>query len=324
MKTAAVIVATYRRPDYLRTCLEHLERQTVKPDRIIVVDASPDTESKQIAAGFPHVEYRRNDLGPGTLAASRAIGVQGVDDDVIAFIDDDAFAEPQWLGELLAAYRDPDVGAVGGRARNGQPDEELEGIDRIGRFLRDGRLTGYFAADPGRCVEVDHMLGANMSVRADVLREIRGIHDYYPGTCLREDADLALRVKLAGYRILFAPDAVVRHVGGTYAKGRRFDLRYRAYGCRNHILLLTTTVGWTNPRFVRYLGRAGIDVVREALSGFSVFGDPARVGVRATVRAVGGGFVRAVVDLAGTVWGLAAAVRPVDRAVAFRPERVTR
>ncbi|SFR90934.1 Glycosyltransferase, GT2 family [Microbacterium sp. cf046] len=318
-RSAAVIVATYRRPDYVRECLDHLALQTVAPDRIIVVDASPDDLTRAVVAEYPHVEYRRNDMGAGTLASSRAIGVQGVTEDVIAFIDDDAYAEPQWLEELLAAYDLADVGAVGGRARNGQPGEETEGIDRIGRFLRNGRLTGFFAADPGRIILADHMLGANMSVRTDVLRSFGGIHDYYPGTCLREDADIALRVRLAGHRVVYAPAAVVRHVAGDYASGRRFDLRYRYYGARNHIMLLVTTIGWADPRFVRYLASAAAGIPREALSGLSAVTDASRPSATAKVRGIGGGFVRATVDLAGTLAGLARAVRPVDRARSVPP-----
>ena len=316
-RSAAVIVATYRRPDFVRECLDHLGRQTVQPERVIVVDASPDELTRAVVSQYPHVEYRRNDMGAGTLAASRAIGVQGVTQDVIAFIDDDAYAEPEWLEQLLAAYDVPGVGAVGGRARNGQPGEETEGLDRIGRFLRNGRLTGNFAADPGRIVLADHMLGANMSVRTDVLRSVGGIHDYYPGTCLREDADIALRVRLSGHRVVYAPAAVVRHVAGDYARGRRFDLRYRYYAARNHILLLVTTVGWCDPRFLRYLGSVAVGIPREAVSGLAAIADASRPGLKAKVRGVGGGLVRATADLAGTLAGLGRALRPIDRAASI-------
>lgn len=315
---AVVVVATYRRPDFVRTCLEHLGRQTLAPERIVVVDASPDELTHAVvdefigAAGFPDVEYRRNDLGAGTLAASRAIGSFDATEDVVAFIDDDAYAEPQWLAELLDAYEPDDVGAVGGRASNDRPGEELEGHDRIGRFLPNGRLTGNFGADPGRIVDADHMLGANMSVRTRVLTEIGGIHDYYPGTCLREDSDLALRVRKAGYRIVFAPDAVVLHVAGDYAKGRRFDRRYRFYGARNHILLLRTTLGWSDPHMTRYLGSVVAGVGREATTGVREWG--AKESLRSRVRGVGGGVVRASTDIAGTFVGLLAAIRPHDRA----------
>lgn len=312
MRSALVVVATYRRPEHVRTCLQHIQAQSIAPERIVVVDASPDTLTRGVVADFADVEYRRNDLGVGLLAASRAIGVQGATEDVIAFIDDDAYAEPQWLAEILAAYDEAGVGAVGGRASNDRPGEEAEGWDRIGRFLPNGTLTGNFGADPGRRVETDHMLGANMTISREALRAIGGIHDYYPGTCLREDSDLALRVKSAGFRVLFAPDAAVLHVAGEYAKGKRFDLRYRYYGSRNHVLLLTTVLGWSDPHVIRYLAGHTTRIGRESVSGIASFGD--KRGARAKLRGIAGGLSRAAADVAGTFVGLAASINPVDRA----------
>ena len=311
-RDAVVVVATYRRPDHVRTCLEHLRAQTTAPRRIVVVDASPDDLTREVVAGFPGVDYRRNDLGVGTLAASRAIGTYDATEDVVAFIDDDAYAEPEWLERILAAYDADDIGAVGGRARGGHAGEEEEGLDRIGRFLPNGRLTGNFAADPGRTIDADHMLGANMTVRTDVLRSFGGIHDYYPGTCLREDSDLSLRVRRAGFRIRYAPDAVVLHVAGEYARWRRFDLRYRFYGARNHVVLLRTTLGWSDPHLARYLLSTIPSTAALAVSGLRR--RTRERGLRARLRGVAGGVVRAAADTAGTAAGLVAAIHPVDRA----------
>ncbi|MBY6060275.1 glycosyltransferase family 2 protein [Microbacterium esteraromaticum] len=319
-RSAVVVVATYKRPDHVRKCLEHIRAQTRQPQRVVVVDASPDSLTKTVAEEFPEVDYRRNDLGVGTLAASRAIGIQGATEDIIAFIDDDAYAEPEWLAEILRAFEAPGVGAVGGRADNNRPGEELEGWDRIGRFLPDGTLTGNFGADPGRIVETDHMLGANMSVRTDALRAIGGIHDYYPGTCLREDSDLALRVKLAGYRVVFAPRAVVLHVAGEYAKGKRFDLRYRFYAARNHILLLTTVLGWRDPHLLRHIARMMRVAGREMWAGMT--GIATKPTVRAKIRRFGGGFARAGADLVGTCVGLSASLKPNNRAKSVSSEWV--
>lgn len=307
--SASVVIATYRRPDHVRECLEHLARQTVAPVRIIVVDASPDTRTKDVVAGFAGVEYRRNERGIGATATSRAIGIADVEEDVVAFIDDDAYAEPEWLERILRPYADPRVAAVGGRARNGQPGEEQEGIGRIGKLLPDGRLTGYFAADSGQPVEVDHLLGANMSVRMSAVRELGGIRDFYPGTCLREETDIALRMRRAGMRIVYTPDAIVRHVAGQYARGRRFDARYRYYGTRNHVVLLTTTLGYRDPHVRRYLGSAVTGAGRDLVRGFISVGDPARRGLGSKTRGVLGGFRRAGVDLVGTAAGILASVR---------------
>lgn len=306
--SASVVIATYCRPDHVRECLEHLARQTVAPVRAIVVDASPDPRTREVVTGFPDVEYRRNERGLGSTATSRAIGVSDIEEDVVAFIDDDAYAEPDWLERLLAPYVDDRVAAVGGRALNGQPDEEYEGIGQIGLLLPDGRLTGFFAADPGRPVEVDHMLGANMSVRMTAVRELGGIRDFYPGTCLREETDIALRMRREGMTILYAPDAVVRHMAGEYARGRRFDARYRYFGARNHVVLLTTTLGYGDPHVRRYLRTVVMRATREVARGLRSVGDTNRRGLGSKARGVLGGFRRAGIDLVGTASGVAASV----------------
>jgi GT2 family glycosyltransferase len=305
--SASVVVITYRRPDYVRTCLQHLANQTVKPARVIVVDSSPDAETRDVVRDFPHVEYRRNDRGVGTMATSRGIGITDLEEDVVAFVDDDAFAEPLWLEQLLAPYADSDVIAVGGRALNGQPGEADEGIGEIGLLLPDGRLTGFFAADPGAVIDVDHMLGANMSYRLDAIRSAGGIRDFYPGTCLREDSDMALRLRRNGGRIVYTPFAVVEHVGGTYARGRRFDSRYRYFGARNHVVLLATTLGWRDPHVRRYTRTALRNVIDDAIGG--VRNARNRSGLTAKVSALAGGARRGAISLAGTGVGFISAFR---------------
>lgn len=309
--TASVVIATYRRPAFVEECLDHLERQSVTPERIVVVDASPDHETRDVVSRHPGVEYRRNQRGIGSTATSRAIGIADLDEDVVAFIDDDAFAEPDWLERLLEPYDDPTVAAVGGRALNGQPGEEHDGLGSVGLLLPDGRLTGHFAADPGRLLDVDHMLGANMSVRMSVVRELGGIRDFYPGTCLREETDIALRIRRAGLRIVYTPFATVRHVAGVYARGRRFDTRYRYFGARNHVVLLATTLGYRDPHFRGWLRTAARQAGRSVIDGARSVRDPERTDLRSKARGVAGGGWRALVDTVGTAAGLAVSVRDV-------------
>ena len=295
----------------MRTCLEHLSRQTVAPERIIVVDASPGGETREVVGEFPRVEYRRNERGAGSTATSRRIGIADLREDVVAFIDDDAYAEPDWLAELLIPYADPRVAGVGGRARNGQPDEESAGIGQIGLLLPNGSLTGYFSADPGRVVPVDHMLGANMSLRLSVVRELGGIRDLYPGTCLREETDIALRMRRAGHTLAYTPTAVVRHVAGPYARGKRFDLRYHYYGARNHVVLLATTLGWRDPHVRRYGRTIARRIVRESLVGARAVRRRPTAAEKA--RGLGGALSRAGADAVGTASGLVAAAIAATR-----------
>lgn len=304
-RTASVLIATYNRPDHLRTCLEHLALQTIEPSQVIVVDSSPDDRSELVAREHGAV-YLRNPLGRGHTATSRMLGVAVAGDvDVIAFIDDDAYADPDWLEQLLRRYDDPAVGGVGGRAANGQPGEELEGLDAIGKFLPDGTLTGHFAAQPSGDVDVDHLLGANMSLRRTAVEAVGGIQDYYPGTCLREETEIALRLRRAGHRMVYAPDAFVRHVGGTYAKGRRFDARYSYYGQRNHIVLLARVVGPRDVRFRRYLGVARRQLGADLSYALGSLRRRRLVGDASITSGVGRGLTKAASTAAGILVGLA-------------------
>ncbi len=303
-----VVVATFNRPDNVRICLEHLARQSRRPDEIVVVDSSPHRLTADVVAAFPGVRYLRNEAGRGTTATSRAIGVAATGSDIVAFVDDDAYAEPDWLENLVARYADPSVAVVGGRASNGRPGEESEGLDAVGRLLPDGTLTGNFAADTGHDLDVDHVLGANMSVRRAALEQVGGIVDLYPGTCLREESDFVLRLGRAGHRVVYTPAAVVRHVAATYARGRRFDVRYTFYGHRNHVVLLSHAFGMGDPILRRFYGtalrQAGTNVVDGARAVVSSGRSP-----RQRVRAAGGRALHASAVLGGLAVGTTAAVR---------------
>jgi GT2 family glycosyltransferase len=187
------------------------------------------------------------------MTASRNIGLKQATGEIIAFIDDDAFAHDDWLSNLLPTYDDDSIGMVGGRALNNQPDEATIGVDRIGQISKNGKIEGNFAADSSRVLEVDHVMGCNMSYRKSVLAELGGFREDYPGISgLCEDTDMCLRVRKVGYKILFNPAATVDHIGAPQAVGRRFDYRWHYFGTRNHTCLLIRNYGPLNPILLRH------------------------------------------------------------------------
>jgi GT2 family glycosyltransferase len=263
--TTSVAVVTYNRMDFVAKCVDHLLAQTRAPLEIIVVDSSTgDDTARLVRDRFPMVRYAVCAAGRGATATARNISFHMAKGDILAFVDDDAFAEPDWLERLLPHYADRSVGGVGGRQIRHQPGELTEGVDAIGRLRADGSLTGNFAADPGHSTEVDHLLGANMSFRRAVIEQMGGIRDGYAGTCIREETDLCLRVAHAGYHLIYTPDAVVEHVAAPYAKGQRFDLRYAYWDQKNHLVLLIRNFGLTAPIVRAYLASS----LRRAVEDF--------------------------------------------------------
>jgi GT2 family glycosyltransferase len=241
--TTSVIIVTMNRAACVRRCLECLAAQHPRPEQVVVIDASADEETRGVMGEFAWAEYVRTDVGYGHMTKSRNLGLARATGEVVVFLDDDAFAHEGWLGALLESYEDKTVGGVGGRALNNQPGEETTGVESIGRLHANGALTGYFAANPGKTLEVDHLIGCNMSWRRSVLTELGGLRDDYPGTEVREETDIALRVRALGYRLIYEPRAVVTHIGAPQVKGRRFDTRYAYYASRNHAMLLMRNFG---------------------------------------------------------------------------------
>src|SRR5579862_3273563 len=163
----SVMIPTYNRPDCIRRCLACLAQQVPPPDQVIVVDAATNDLTREAVAEFPGVEYVANPAGRRNTPNSRNVAVRRSTGDIIASLDDDAYAHPGWVAAILKTYRDPTIAGVAGRALNNQPGEATRGLDEIGKLRRNGTVSGNFAADPGRIVEVDHMIGCNMSFRRE-------------------------------------------------------------------------------------------------------------------------------------------------------------
>ncbi len=123
LPTSAVVVCAYteRRWDDLRAAVASLAAQTHRPERVLlVVDHHPGLAVR--AAGFfgDGVEVVENRRRQG-LSGARNTAVDVLTEDgglpeVVAFLDDDAAARPDWLARLLAPFGDDDVVATGGAA----------------------------------------------------------------------------------------------------------------------------------------------------------------------------------------------------------------
>ena len=243
----SVIVVTWRRPDHVTRCLAALAGSTQVPDEVIVVDASEDSATadavSRSALGLRGVAIRLGfPGGAGHMTTARNVGLLHAHGDVISFLDDDVRVSDGWSAAVCATMR-TGVQAVAGRVSNGEPGESVFGAIEIGTLRDDGSLTGNFAADPGSSVPVLHGIGANMSFSRDVLAALGGFRDLFPGTAMREDTDVFLRIKALDGRTLFSPDALVHNDSGPHVVGKRFDLRYVWWAEHNHGLLLVLNFG---------------------------------------------------------------------------------
>jgi GT2 family glycosyltransferase len=211
----SVVVCTYNGGRTLDQCLRSLLALDYPDYEVIVVDDGSQDDTGEILARFPAVHaVRQANAG---LSAARNVGLWAASGAVVAYTDDDCFADPDWLTHLVYQLETSGADAVGG------PNLSPE----------DGRLAACVAAAPGQPTHVlvsdqvaEHIPGCNMAFRRQALAAINGFDPQYRKA--GDDVDLCWRLQQAGLWITFAPGAFVWH---HRRQGPRAYLRQQAgYG----------------------------------------------------------------------------------------------
>lgn len=209
-------------------CLECLAAQSLPPARVILLDnASPDDAvaacGRAIAADprlMGRAEVRPLGANRGFAAACN-IGVALANTPLVAFLNPDAFPEPDWLERLVAAAGShPATAAFGSRQMLAGQPHVLDGIgDRYhvgGLAWRGGHGRRLRPADLESREIFSACAAAALYRRAAVL-DVGGFdEDFF---CYMEDVDLGFRLRLAGGAARSVPDAVVHHVGAASSRG---------------------------------------------------------------------------------------------------------
>jgi glycosyltransferase involved in cell wall biosynthesis len=157
-RISVVICAfTDKRWDDIDAAVESVRHQTLPAHEIILsVDHNPDLFVR-LQAALPDVHVVENAEGRG-LSGGKNTGVSYASGDVVAFLDDDAVASPQWLESFAAAYSDPDVVGVGGRTISLWPGSasarELADQLVAGKSLQGHDGDPHLRGDPAGAFEV--------------------------------------------------------------------------------------------------------------------------------------------------------------------------
>jgi glycosyltransferase involved in cell wall biosynthesis len=210
----SVVVCTHtdRRLALLLECVQSLLRN--RPHQIVVVVDSNEPLRERLAGLLPEgVPVIASD-GRG-VSAARNTGVAAATGDVIAFIDDDALAEPDWLRHLTAPLADGSVVATGGRI---VPMWERPGPNRLPAELY--WVVGCtYTGHPVKAQPITRPIACNMAARRDALVDTGGFPIEFgpsgpkPKNHSNEEIALAvtLRRRYGRDSIRYAPDAVVNH-----------------------------------------------------------------------------------------------------------------
>jgi GT2 family glycosyltransferase len=211
----SVIVVNWNGAEILETCLQSLKEQTYSNLEVIVVDnGSTDRSVALVENQFGDlVRLLRNPTNLG-FAGGNNTGIRVANGDYIALLNNDAIANPHWVEELIKATEaDPQIGMLASKIYS---LEEPSVLDSAGGLLiyPDGlsRGRGRLEKDVGQYDKLEEVLipsGCACLYRKSMLDEI-GLfdEDFF---AYSDDTDLGLRGRIAGWKCLYVPTAVVYH-----------------------------------------------------------------------------------------------------------------
>ena len=194
----SVVVCTYNGGRTIRDCLEGLRRLEYPNCEVIVVDDGSTDATSEIVREYDVRLIRTENRG---LSSARNTGWQSATGEIVAYLDDDAYPDPDWLSYLALAFQRGEYVGVGG-PNIAPPD--------------DGPIAECVAQAPGNPVQVmlsdreaEHIPGCNMAFRRAALEAIGGFDVQF--RVAGDDVDICWQLRERGWTLGFSPAAVVWH-----------------------------------------------------------------------------------------------------------------
>jgi GT2 family glycosyltransferase len=228
----SIIIPNWNGRHHLDICLASLRNQSFTDFETILVDnASSDGSQEFVHESFPEVKLVELERNLGFTGACNA-GFDTALGAYIVLLNNDTETDPNWLSSLVDAFdRYDDAGILASR---------IMLFDRRDHFHSAGDRYGIDGIPVNRGVwqkdldqfneeeEVFSACGAAAAYRRTMIDEIGFLDDDFYFSC--EDVDMGWRAHLAGWRVIYVPDAVVYHklkatggsVTGSYYDGRNF------------------------------------------------------------------------------------------------------
>jgi GT2 family glycosyltransferase len=243
-EVAAVVVSHNTRPDLLRCLASLRDRVTMRLETVVVDNASSDQSADAVAREFPDVQLVRSPENLGFSCANNC-GLAATRAPLVLVLNSDAEVRPgavEAMAALLAAR--PDVGIVGPRTVGSEGQVQVSfgpaltllsemRQRRLVRGVREGRPEALRQVEAAsrRESEPDWVSASCLLARRAALDAVGGFDEAF--FLYEEDVDLCVRVRAAGFKIVFTPAAeVVHHLGRSMETSpERARLEYR----RSHL-----------------------------------------------------------------------------------------
>ncbi len=198
--TASIIIPTFNGASRIGRCLDAILRQ--EPARrveILVVDDGSRDNTAEVVRQYSHIQLiSQANAGP---AAARNRGVREASGELVLFTDDDCIPAVGWLAAMLAPFNDPETVGVKGAYRTRQKHlvARFVQVEYEDRYRRMAKFSN-----------IDFIDTYSAAFRRDKFLEAGGFDTDFPVACA-EDAELSYRMSACGWKMEFAPEAIVYH-----------------------------------------------------------------------------------------------------------------
>ncbi len=201
----SVIVPVRNRPAEIEACLDSLRNLDYPAEKmeVIVVDDASQDHTPETVARYPKVRLiRMSQHRQASFCRNRAAEIAR--GDILAFIDSDCLADPTWLKELVPAFRDPSLGALGGRV---DAAGQANGLDRYEKVKSALKMGSWFKRSEQR-EQFFYVPACNFLVRRVHFRDLGGFRE---SLHVGEDVDFCWRLQDAGHALEYRPLGRVAH-----------------------------------------------------------------------------------------------------------------
>jgi GT2 family glycosyltransferase len=261
----SVLITTYNSAGVLEACLHSVFAQDYPNVEVIVVDNASADGTRGVLERIGHgVRVFHNEINTG-FAAAQNQGMAHAHGDWLLSLNPDVILSREFISKLVAAGEaDSRTGAVCGkllRWRPGEADERTQIIDSTGiYFLRNLRHLdrGSDQIDRGQYERMEYVIGATGAAalyRRKMVEDVSVDGEFFDEDffAYREDADVAWRAQLLGWRCLYTPQAVAWHVRRvTPERFKELPDLINRHSIKNRFLMRAKNLSW--PLYLRLLG----------------------------------------------------------------------
>lgn len=226
-KKVSVVVCTKNRYGFLERCINSLLNQTCFPDEIILIDNNETISKKIIIKILSKItkrkikfKYALSDLL--TTAALRNLGIKMSSHEIIAFIDDDAMAENNWIELIKKSFSRFNIQGITGTIMSSSSNSYWSKFSE--------KLGSFYANSYKKLELIDIMIGTNSAISRNFI-EANNIYNRSNLLC-GDDIDLSLQIRKAKGNILFDSRLIVWHNFRTDLRSfaiRHFDYIFSDY-----------------------------------------------------------------------------------------------